>query len=243
MLAGIALRNPEFTEEQCRKELMRVLLRESSSEVLLDSISIFSTIDMGFESKAILRLVSILESLEISYLIGGSFASAVHGMCRTTQDADFLVDIKEEEAQKVINAVDEYFHVLSKVMVPELGQSAKFKLIDLNTAFEIDVYLPLVEREFDRRQFLNKRDVIILPPDQRAFFASAEDIVLAKLEWYKVSNEVSDVQWNDIVGVVKVQSDSLDVEYMRNFAAELNVSSLLECALKAGSCAELDSPR
>ena len=63
------------------------------------------------------------------------------------------------------------------------------------------------------------------------FVASPEDTILAKLEWYRLGDEISDRQWRDILGVLAVQGDRLDFAYMRQWAATLDVSDLLERAL------------
>jgi len=61
--------------------------------------------------------------------------------------------------------------------------------------------------------------------------ASPEDTVLAKLVWFRKGGEVSDRQWHDILGILKVQSKRLDFDYLRNWAARLSVSDLLERAM------------
>ncbi len=63
------------------------------------------------------------------------------------------------------------------------------------------------------------------------YFSSPEDIILNKLEWYKMGGEVSDRQWNDIIGVLKVQGTALDMNYLQRWAAVLDVTDLLERAL------------
>jgi hypothetical protein len=64
-----------------------------------------------------------------------------------------------------------------------------------------------------------------------ASVASAEDTLLAKLEWYRMGGEVSERQWRDVLGVLKVQAGGLDLEYLRRWARELGVDDLLERAL------------
>jgi len=68
-------------------------------------------------------------------------------------------------------------------------------------------------------------------PERHAYVISAEDIVLAKLDWYRMGNEVSDRQWLDVLGVLKVQGNRLDRDYMRRMADELGVADLLQRAL------------
>ena len=60
------------------------------------------------------------------------------------------------------------------------------------------------------------------------YLCSPEDIILNKLEWYKAGNQVSERQWLDVLGVIKVQGDSLDLDYLKHWAKELDVLDLLE---------------
>lgn len=62
--------------------------------------------------------------------------------------------------------------------------------------------------------------------------ASPEDTVLSKLLWYRQGGEVSERQWRDILGLLKVQGKGLDLEYLGQTSVELNVADLLEKALK-----------
>ena len=73
------------------------------------------------------------------------------------------------------------------------------------------------------------------PPGVDVYFASPEDIVLRKLEWYRKSNGALERQLRDVAGVLKVQGASLDVTYMRRIAGECDLLSLLErCLSEAG---------
>jgi hypothetical protein len=70
----------------------------------------------------------------------------------------------------------------------------------------------------------------------QVFLLTPEDIVLAKLDWYRLGGLMSSKQWHDILGVLTVQQDRLDLAYMRDRAAELGVSDLLERALEESGC-------
>jgi hypothetical protein len=71
--------------------------------------------------------------------------------------------------------------------------------------------------------------------DTYPFMSTPEDIILAKLEWYRIGNEVSDRQWQDIQGALKTQSGRLDLEQMQRWAGEPGVADLLKRALKEAS--------
>lgn len=62
--------------------------------------------------------------------------------------------------------------------------------------------------------------------------ASAEDIILAKLVWYRSGGEVSERQWRDVIGILNVQAGKLDFDYLDEWARKLTVIDLLERALR-----------
>jgi hypothetical protein len=98
--------------------------------------------------------------------------------------------------------------------------------------FKVDVFVAK-PRAFDRSQLARRRLVLLSDdPEHYAYVASAEDTVLAKLEWYRAGGEISERQWCDVLGVLKTQGHILDNEYMQNMAVELGVTDLLGRALE-----------
>ena len=87
-------------------------------------------------------------------------------------------------------------------------------------------------RPFDRSKAQRAHDIQLTTNNSRLFhITSSEDIVLQKLEWYMLGAQISERQWHDIQGVLKIQGTSLNFPYMRHWAAQLNISELLEQAL------------
>ena len=94
--------------------------------------------------------------------------------------------------------------------------------------FKVDVFIPL-PRPFLRSQISRaQRQMFSLESEVSAKFASPEDTVLSKLEWYRMGGEVSDRQWRDILGVLKTRAGELDIDYLLKWADELKVSDLLK---------------
>ena len=54
--------------------------------------------------------------------------------------------------------------------------------------------------------------------------------MLHKLRWFRDGGEVSDRQWSDVLGVLRVQGRALDLDHMRTWATVLGVGDLFERA-------------
>jgi hypothetical protein len=126
--------------------------------------------------------------------IGGSFASAVHGVMRATMDADLVTDLRLEQAGPFARALGKAFYADLDLMREAIRQHSSFNLIHLDTMVKVGVFVAR-PRGFDRAQ-LARRQLHLLSedPERHAYVASAEDIVLSKLEWYRLGGEVSDRQ-------------------------------------------------
>lgn len=180
----------------------------------------------------LMSVVAVFERLHIPYLVGGSMASALYGVARSTLDADILADIRQDQVSALVAALGEDFYADDQMIRGAIEHRGSFNLIHLTTMFKVDVFIRK-DRPFDQMQFERRVELIIATePEQKAFITSAEDIILAKLEWYRLGNEISDRQWRDILGVLRVQAGRLDLDYLHQWANELNITDLLQRALK-----------
>ena len=178
-----------------------------------------------------LQVTEAIESLGVPYVIGGSMASTAHGRIRTTLDVDIVADLQPAHVDVLVQALGEAFYVDANAARNAIQHRSSFNLIHLETMFKVDIFIPK-DRPFDRQQLARReKQVIGTDPDQMAYVASAEDIILAKLEWYRLGGEVSERQWRDIQGILEVSGNRLDRSYLRHWAAMLNISDLLEQAL------------
>jgi hypothetical protein len=101
--------------------------------------------------------------------------------------------------------------------------------------FKVDIYLPK-RRPFDLIQMKRRlRMALAADPQTAAYVASPEDTLLAKLEWYRQGDHVSERQWRDVLGVIKALGDRLDRAYLQEWAVALGVSDLLEHAFLAAT--------
>ena len=187
-----------------------------------------------------LLVIDALDALGVPYLIGGSLASAVHGVLRATLDTDLVADLRLEHAEPLARALGGTFYVDAESIREAVLHQRSFNVIHLETMFKVDVFV-VKNRPFHHSQMERRMaQVIATDPDRTAYVATAEDTILAKLEWYRMSGDVSEQQWRDVLGVMKVQADRLDLAYLRQWAAQLNISDLLERAIKEAGFLDAD---
>lgn len=168
------------------------------------------------------------DDLGIQYLVGGSLASSVYGVPRATQDVDLVADVRLEHVEPLTSALCGDFYVDADMVRRAILRRASFNVLHWPTMFKADVFIFRGD-EWSREEMTRARaqpiDTAAGRLDVR--FASPEDTLLNKLKWYRLGKEVSDRQWGDILGVLRIQGDALDREYLEKWARALGVDDLL----------------
>jgi hypothetical protein len=179
-----------------------------------------------------LKVSRVFEKLGVPYLIGGSLASALYGMVRTTQDADLVAEMRLEHLQPFVAALKDEFYVDDEMIAESIQRNSSFNMIHRETMFKVDVFIPR-PRPFLRSQLARaQKQTFTFETEVSAKFASPEDTILSKLEWYRMGGEVSERQWRDVLGVLKTRAGDLDLNYLWKWAGELHVGDLLERSMK-----------
>jgi len=179
-----------------------------------------------------LKVTEVFERLGVPYLIGGSLASTLYGMIRTTQDSDIVAEMRREHLQSFVSSLQGEFYIDEEMIADSIQHNSSFNIIHRETMFKVDVFIPR-PRPFLQSQLARaQKQTFTFETEVSAKFASPEDTILSKLEWYRMGGEVSDRQWRDILGVLKTRAGELDLDYLHQWAGELKVNDLLERALK-----------
>jgi len=181
---------------------------------------------------ALIPVVEAFEQLGIDYYVGGSVASLTHGIYRTTADVDIVADIRIIDIEPFVLYLQDSFYLDADSIKEAIKHRSEFSLLHYKTMFKVDIFLSK-NRPFDLavRSRVEEGTLTDSQIDRPFIVESPEDVVLTKLEWYKMGGGVSDRQWNDILGVLKVRGTALDTQYLRRWAATLDVADLLERAL------------
>jgi hypothetical protein len=181
---------------------------------------------------ALCPVLDALEALGVRHYVGGSIASSAHGLARASIDADVVAELRPEHGTALVAALSGAYYLSEERVRDAIVRRASFNAIHLDSMVKVDVFIskgrPFDQRAMDRARSFPNREA----GSRSLPLASAEDTVLAKLEWYRRGGEVSERQWGDILGVLRNSGQSLDLDYLETGAHELSVADLLARALK-----------
>lgn len=182
---------------------------------------------------AMAPVVAALERLGVVYYLGGSVASSAYGTARTTLDVDMIADLADEHVAPLVEALQAEYYIDAGMIADAVARKSCFNVIHLATMFKVDVFV-VKDRSYDRMALTRIRpDTLDMEGSAVTCpLASPEDIVLSKLEWFRLGDEVSERQWLDVIGVLKVQGNALDRDYLDKWAGELGIADLLDRARK-----------
>jgi hypothetical protein len=177
--------------------------------------------------EVIQEVTAVLCRLQIPYAVGGSWASSLLGKPRLTNDAAMTVEpFLGKESAFCASFGEDY---VSLPMVQDaLQRRSSFNIIHWPTGFKVDLFVRQ-DRSFEV-SVLARRHIYPLAKGQSLTLVSAEDVILLKLEWYRLGGGTSERQLEDVRGVLQVQADKLDQIYLAHWAADLGVSDLLQRA-------------
>ena len=161
------------------------------------------------ERDALLQVLDALETLQIPYMVVGSFASTFWGRPRMTHDADLVVELAGEKAAGLARLLTPHFYAPLFVIENAVRKRGQFNLIHVGTTFKADVFLPGV---------LFEREVWVCSP---------EDVILSKLLWYRAAPAL-ERQFQDVVEVYEIQEPYLEHDYLARWASALGITDLLE---------------
>jgi hypothetical protein len=180
---------------------------------------------------ALLPVVEALEKLGVPYHVGGSVASSFVGIARATQDADLVADLRPLHAAPFAQALAGKYYADPERIDHAIRVRRSFNVIHLETMYKVDVFVSK-DTPFARENMARHTALEVPGLGRALYFSSPEDIVLHKLLWYAEGGGVSDRQWYDLQGVLRLRGRTLDLTYLQSWAERLGVAGLLDQALR-----------
>ena len=172
-------------------------------------------------AESLLRhITEMLESAEIPYMVTGSFASSLHGRPRATQDLDLVIAPSEPKLERLLADISgSQYYVDREAALEALRSRDQFNIIEPATGWKVDLIVkkarPFSQTEFDRRSPAEVQG-------SRVFVASAEDVLIAKLEWAKRGG--SERQIEDAAGILQIRGAEIDRGYVLEWVGQLGLN-------------------
>lgn len=174
-----------------------------------------------------IKVIKALEKCGVNYFIGGSLGSSVHGLPRATLDVDLVADLNQDQVKQLVEMLKDEFMIDEDMINDAIKRRACFNIIHLETMFKVDVFI-LNNDPYETVKFARRKPEFLADQNISINVATPEDIIISKLLWYREGGGVSERQWEDAKGVLKVQGDSLDYQYLEHWAKKLGLKELLD---------------
>ncbi|MGZ7073755.1 MAG: DUF6036 family nucleotidyltransferase [Candidatus Angelobacter sp.] len=167
------------------------------------------------------RISYSLAQARIDYMLTGSYASTVYGMGRASQDIDLVISADEDQVRNLLDRLSQNnFYAESNAALEACRRKSMFNAIDNVTVLKVD-FIFRKTRNFSLEEFRRRQTALVQGVELSV--ATAEDIVISKLEWAKLGESARQIE--DVVGILKVRSEELDRPYIEKWITELGLSS------------------
>jgi hypothetical protein len=176
--------------------------------------------------RALAPVVEAIEALGRRYRVGGSVASSALGVPRSTLDVDIVCELSEDDVQHFVSRLSNAYYVDADMVRDAIRHRASFNVVHLQTMIKVDVFVAK-SGAYDRSALSRVVRKSLDESSREYDLATAEDVILRKLEWFRLGNEVSDRQWRDVIGVLQIQHEAIDRDYLQHWATELGLDDLL----------------
>lgn len=177
---------------------------------------------------ALAPVAAAFDDQRIRFYVSGSVASSLHGAIRSTMDVDLVCDLCEDQIERFVDVVGDEFYISPSAIRHAVYRKSCFNLIHLPTSYKVDVFVtrgrPFDISSMDRAtlQTFGASNAISVP------VCTAEDSIISKLEWFRLTNEVSERQWGDVTRLMHLLGDTMDVPYLQQMAESVGIEDLLQ---------------
>lgn len=175
-----------------------------------------------------------LDRLAVPYAVVGSVASSARGSYRATEDIDLLARISAQQAGQLAVALGKDWYADADQIRDAVSSGRAFNVIYIPFSQKVDVFPVKDDFSLAQLEHATKLPLPALGSGVEYLVSSSEDIVLAKLQWYRAGGETSERQWTDILRVIAA-TPNMDWAYVESWAPRLGVAALLARARAAAS--------
>ena len=173
--------------------------------------------------EAVLTVIDALEVGRVPYMVVGSLSSNLYGMPRSTQDADFVLQIEPALLSALRSRLGPRFRWEPQLTFETITATTRQIINVESLGFRIELFL-LSDDSHDQQRFARRQRVQVLGKDTYA--PTAEDVIITKLRWSQQGKRHKDV--DDVRNVLAIQGDNLDWTYIHGWCDQHGTRTLLE---------------
>ena len=177
----------------------------------------------------LMPVIAAFNRLQVAYYVGGSVASSYHGAVRSTMDIDIVSDLRLQHVKAFLSEFIEDFYVSEIAVRQAIARRTCFNLINFSTSLKVDIFIHR-GRPFDLACMHRAQKGAMGSTNGRIEvpIATIEDTIISKLEWYRLTDETSERQWEDVSRLIRLAGGTLDRVYLEHSAEMVGVSDLLD---------------
>jgi len=176
------------------------------------------------------ELAEVFDALGVRYLLGGSVAAAVWSEPRFTRDVDMVAALEGRHVTPLLAALGERWYADESMIREAIARRSSFNVIRFKRMVKVDIFVP-PDGGHHAAKWGRARSIRLSRTSTRAVATtSAEDILLQKLVWFREGGEVSELQWRDVVALIRTLDRDLDWQHVLSWAERLGLTALLERA-------------
>lgn len=167
-------------------------------------------------------VIKRLESASIQYMVSGSVAANFYTTPRMTRDIDIVIDVRNEDSEKIYSLFCDDFYIDSKAVEDAIRNKRMFNIIHSEAVIKID-FIVRQDTEYRKTEFERKRGIVF--EGLKIYITSPEDLIISKLHWAKESH--SEIQKNDVKNIMRTIHE-LDMKYIEAWVRKLGIEKIFK---------------
>jgi nucleotidyltransferase AbiEii toxin of type IV toxin-antitoxin system len=174
-------------------------------------------------NEATVSVIEALEACAIPYMLVGSYSSNAYGIPRSTQDADFVIELGEASITELARRLAPSIRIDPQMSFETVTMTRRYVADVVGTPFKIEFFL-LNDDPHNQEQFRRRRHATLM--DRQVWVPTVEDVIVTKLHWALLGKRSKDR--DDVRDVIAVQGDRIDWDYVHRWCEQHGTRALLD---------------
>jgi hypothetical protein len=174
-------------------------------------------------NEATIKVIEALDACGIAYMLVGSYSSNAYGIPRSTQDADFVIELGDVSISELARRLSPSIRIDPQMSFETVTMTRRYVAEVLDTPFKVEFFL-LDNAPHDQERFRRRRQIHLW--DHQVWLPTVEDVIITKLHWVLLANRSKDR--DDVRDVIAIQGDRIDWDYVHGWCEQHGTRALLD---------------